>query len=113
MALDSCCWAASSPGEGTVTGSVNRYWISEACAAPYEKLTGGRKRCGALWSLNSYANVGTNCDSFCAANRALQSKMASVPSADSARLGLGKLASGYCATSSGTTAAGTPSVAAI
>src|ERR1051325_7611401 len=85
IASDSFSWLASRPGAGTVIGSVNRYWISDACAAAYENDTGGRNRSGALGSLNSYANVGTNCDNFCSTKRALQSKMPSVPSADRAR----------------------------
>src|SRR5690242_5846680 len=75
IASASFCWSASSPGAGTVTGRSNTYWTSEACAAAYGNATGGRNRCGALGSLNSYANTGTNCDIFCSANRALQAKI--------------------------------------
>src|SRR6266568_211952 len=43
IASDSCSWPASRGGAGTVAGRLKRYWISDACAAPYGKLTGGRK----------------------------------------------------------------------
>src|SRR4029077_13245071 len=91
------------------------YWISAACDAPYGKLTGGRKFCGAFVSLNSYAKVRTNSDASSSANRAVQANIASVPKAPTAWSKVAKLVPGYCAWTSATAglAAGTAIVAAI
>src|SRR5262249_28902447 len=53
---------AGSSVVGNSDRSPKRYASSDACAAPYGKLTGGRNGSGAFPSLNSYAYVGTYCD---------------------------------------------------
>src|SRR5882757_9546477 len=106
------CGADRPPATGVV-GVLNTYGNSDACAAPYGKLTGGRNGSGAFSSLNSYANVGTNRDTDWSTVNALHAKIASVPTAPSAIGGLGNALSGYCAAITAAVAAGTPSVDAI
>jgi len=53
-AASRCCAAVRTPGKA-VLFRLNRYWTSDAWAAPYGKPTGARKRSGAFSSLNSYA----------------------------------------------------------
>jgi hypothetical protein len=44
-----------SGSNGAISCTRKKYWSSDPCAAPYGKLTGGRKISGAFSSLNSYA----------------------------------------------------------
>src|SRR6201996_5827191 len=53
MVAASCCWAGDSVAGKPSAFSVNRYWISEAWAAPYGKPSGGRDTSGAFSSANS------------------------------------------------------------
>src|SRR5258708_17841285 len=59
-----CCCDESVPGKAAV-GSSMMYWISDAWAAPYGKLTGGRKFSGAFSSLSrsEERRVGKECRS--------------------------------------------------
>src|SRR5690349_24342620 len=88
VAASCACDGDSATGNGAV-GRVNRYCNSDACAAPYGKLTGGSSGCGAFSSANSYAKTGTYRDAAWSTVSAGQAKRASVPAAPSARAALG------------------------